>query len=72
MPDRIKDQYDINPERLIADSVYGSGPMLGWLVDRGINRHIPALDQASRKDGTWSRTDFDWDPVNNPLNLPRR
>lgn len=41
MLDRIKDQHDLEPERLIADSAYGSGPMLGWLVDRNINPHIP-------------------------------
>ena len=64
MLDRIKDLHDIVPERLIADSAYGSGPMLGWLVDRKINPHIPVLDKAGRTDGTWSRTDFEWDPEN--------
>ena len=44
--------------------------MLGWLVDRDINPHIPVLDQASRKDGTWSRTDFEWDPENNQYICP--
>ena len=44
--------------------------MLGWLVDRHINPHIPVLDQASRKDGTWSRTDFEWDPENNQYICP--
>ncbi len=65
MLDRIKDLHDIDPERLIADSAYGSGPMLGWLVDRDINPHIPVLDKAGRTDGTWSRTDFEWDADNN-------
>ena len=67
MLDRIKVQHDIDPERLIADSAYGSGPMLGWLVDRNTNPHIPVLDKAGRTDGTWSRTDFEWDPDNNQL-----
>jgi len=48
--------------------VYGSGPMLGWLVDRDINPHIPVLDKLGRTDGTWSRTDFAWDPENNQYN----
>ncbi len=65
MLDKIKDLHDIDPERLIADSAYGSGPMLGWLVDRNIKPHIPVLDKAGRTDGTWSRTDFEWDPENN-------
>lgn len=29
MLDRIKEQYDIDPERFISDTAYGSGPMLG-------------------------------------------
>ncbi|MGB3554123.1 MAG: IS1182 family transposase, partial [Jannaschia sp.] len=34
MLDRVKDRFDLHPERLIADTAYGTGPMLGWLVDR--------------------------------------
>ena len=45
--------------------------MLGWLVGRDINPHIPVLDKASRIDGTWSRTDFEWDPENNQLKVSR-
>ena len=70
MLDRIKDLHGIDPERLIADSAYGSGPMLGWLVDRDIKPHIPVLDKAGRTDGTWSRTDFEWDPENNQYICP--
>jgi hypothetical protein len=70
MLDRIKDLHDIDPERLIADAAYGSGPMLGWLVDRNIKPHIPVLGKAERTDGTWSRTDFEWDPENNQYICP--
>lgn len=70
MLDRIKVQHDIDPERLIADSAYGSGPMSGWLVDRDIKPHIPVLDKAGRTDGTCSRTDFEWDPENNQYICP--
>ena len=44
--------------------------MLGWLVDRDIKPHIPVLDKAGRTDGTWSRTDFEWDPENNQYICP--
>ena len=70
MLDRIKDLHDIDPERLIADAAYGSGPMLGWLVGRDIKPHIPVLDKAVRTDGTWSRTDFEWDAENNQYICP--
>jgi len=41
MLDRVKDTFELDPERIIADKAYGSGPMLGWLVDRKIAPHIP-------------------------------
>ena len=70
MLDRIKDLHGIDPERLIADAAYGSGPMLGWLVGRDIKPYIPVLDKAVRRDGTWSSTDFEWDPENNQYICP--
>jgi len=30
----VKEVFDLHPERLIADTAYGTGPMPGWLVDR--------------------------------------
>jgi hypothetical protein len=44
MLDRVKGTFDLHPERIIADTAYGSGPMLGWLVDRMIAPHIPVID----------------------------
>jgi Transposase DDE domain len=63
------------PKRVVAFNPfeycrYGSGPMLGWLVDRKINPHIPVLDKAGRTDGTWSRADFEWDRENNQYICP--
>ena len=65
MLDRVRDTFDLYPERLIAGTAYGSAPMLGWLVDRKIAPHIPVIDKAGRTDGTWSRADFEWDAENN-------
>ena len=67
---RVKDTFDLDPERIIADTAYGSGPMLGWLVDRKIAPHIPVIDKAGRTDGTWSRADFEWDPENDQYVCP--
>ena len=67
---RVKEKFDLHPERLIADTAYGSGPMLGWLVDEGIAPHIPVIDKAGRTDGTWSRADFEWDADNNQYVCP--
>ncbi len=40
MLERVKARFDLHPERLIADTAYGTGPMLGWLFDRKIAPHI--------------------------------
>ena len=62
MIDRVQDQFGLYPERLAADSAYGSAEMLGWLVhERGIEPHIPVFDKSQRSDGTFSRDDFAYD-----------
>ncbi len=70
MLDRVKERFDLHPERLIADTAYGTGPMLGWLVDRKIAPHIPVFDKSIRIDGTWRRADFEWDVENDQYVCP--
>jgi hypothetical protein len=54
------------PSRLVADGGYGSAEMVGWLVDeRGIEPHVKLIDKAERTDGTFSRSDFVFDPESN-------
>jgi transposase len=54
----------LRPTKLIGDSAYGSADMLGWLVDeRGIEPHVTVFDKSARKDGTFSREDFNYDPT---------
>nr|WP_272848284.1 transposase [Paracoccus saliphilus] len=67
---RVKDRFDPYPERLIADTAYGTGPILGWLVDRKIAPHIPVFDKSGRADGTWTRADFEWDAKNDRYICP--
>jgi hypothetical protein len=62
MIERACGRLDLWPERLIADTGYGSAEMLDWLVnDRGIEPHIPVFDKSKRTDGTFSRDDFAYD-----------
>jgi transposase len=62
MIDRTAEQLGVTPERLAADTGYGSAEMLAWLVDeRKIEPHIPVFDKSERKDGTFSRDDFAFD-----------
>jgi transposase len=62
MIERVEERFGLYPERLAADSAYGSSDMLGWLVhERGIEPHIPVVDKSARTDGTFSREDFTYD-----------
>jgi len=66
MIDRTQDRFGLYPERVAADSAYGSAEMLGWLVhERGIEPHIPVFDKSQRSDGTFSREDFTYDHERN-------
>ena len=42
----------------MGDVAYGTGKMLGRLVDREIDPHIPVWDRSRRDDGTFSRAEF--------------
>src|SRR6266516_381113 len=62
MIERTEERFDIKPERLAADTAYGSGANLNWLVnDKKIAPHIPVIDKSKREDGTFSRDDFTFD-----------
>jgi hypothetical protein len=62
MIERTQESFGLYPERLAADTAYGSAEMLGWLVhERGIEPHIPVFDKSKREDGTFSRVDFMYD-----------
>ena len=61
MLDRTERRFALKPQRLAADTAYGTGRFLGWLVGRRIAPHIPVRDASERDDGTFSRRDFRWD-----------
>ncbi len=59
----------LKPKRLIADTAYGTGKFLGWLVGTGITPHIP-VKEMSRDDGTFSSSDFTFDRERNVYVCP--
>ena len=61
MLDRTERCFGLKPKRLAADTAYGTGRFLGWLVGHRIVPHIPVRDASERDDGTLSRRDFRWD-----------
>ncbi len=41
MIERTERRFDLKPDHLAGDVAYGTGNMLGWLVERDIDPHIP-------------------------------
>jgi hypothetical protein len=51
MIERTQERFGIWPERLAADTGYGSTENLAWLVhERGIEPHIPVFDKDRTDD----------------------
>jgi hypothetical protein len=61
MVERTQTRMALKPKRLVADTAYGTGKFLNWLIAAGITPHIPVWDKSARKDGTFARTDFTFD-----------
>lgn len=71
MIERVQERFGLSPERLAADSAYGSAETLNWLVhERGIEPHIPVIDKSVREDGTFSRADFAYDHETDAYTCP--
>src|ERR1700723_276778 len=66
MLDRTAEQFDLTPSRLVADGGYGSADMVGWLGgERGIEPHVNLIHKSKRTEGTFSPSDFAFDPEGN-------
>ena len=62
MIERTEDRFALKPDRLAGDVAYGTGEMLGWLVKRKIDPHVPVWDQSEvAADGKFVRADFIYD-----------
>ena len=70
MIERTEERFALKPDHLAGDVAYGTGKMLGWLVARGINPHIPVWDKSQRNDGTFSRAEFIYDKARDLYSCP--
>lgn len=61
MLERTAETFNLKPKCIAGDVAYGTGKLLGWLVGRGIEPHVPVWDKAKRDDGSLSRDDFVFD-----------
>ena len=70
MIERTQTRMALKPKRLVADTAYGTGKFLGWLIGSGITPQIPVWDRSTREDGTFSRADFAFDKERNVYVCP--
>ena len=71
MLDRTEARFGLKPQRLSADSAYGSAEILAWMVEeKAITPHVPVWDKSERTDGTFSRSDFIFDADSNTYTCP--
>ncbi len=69
---RTEERFGLKPERLAADSAYGSAATLNWIVnEKKIAPHIPVIDKSKREDGSLSREDFTFDKERNVFDKER-
>jgi transposase len=61
MIERTQDRFGLRPDTVATDVAYGTGEMLGWLVDHGIDPHIPVWDKSHRTDETFPRSAFTYE-----------
>ena len=70
MIERATKRFGLTPKRLAADTAYGSGGNLAWLMQRGIEPHIPVLDRAGQTNGVFTRNEFTFDRDRNVFVCP--
>src|ERR1043166_7775564 len=70
MVDRVERRFNLRPQRLAGDTVYGAARLLKALADRNITPHVPVWDKSARPDGTFSRADFIFDRERNVYICP--
>ena len=73
MIDRTEKCFGLKPNRLAADTAYGSAPMLNWLVEeRQIAPHIPVVDKSQREDRRLLAVRLQVEEARWRLHLPER
>src|SRR5919109_2987390 len=69
---RTEERFGLKPERLAADTAYGSAATLNWIVnEKRIAPHIPVIEKSKREDGSLSREDFTFDKDRNVYVCPQ-
>ncbi len=71
MVERTEQCFGLKPNAIAGDVAYGTGALLGRLVERGIEPHIPVWDQSEvASKGKFVRADFVYDEKRDVYTCP--
>mgnify|MGYP001435550687 CR=1 FL=1 len=70
MLERTGENLELCPHRLAADTGYGTGRFLTWLLGRGIEPHIPVLERKRQTKGKLTRDAFTYDALTDSFTCP--
>ena len=70
MIERTERRLDLKPDWLTADTAYGTGKLLAWLLGQSITPHIPVWERYPSSDGMFSRSEFTYDAERNVYVCP--
>jgi hypothetical protein len=70
MVERVKNRFGVDTKKLIGYTAYGTAEFVAWMVNEGIEPHVPVWEKAERSDETFSRSDFSFDEARNTYTCP--
>ncbi len=70
MVERVQ-KLGVRVESLGADKAYGSGEFLAWLLERGVQPHIPVIDRRHQTDGCFTHDQFRYAPAEDVYYCPQ-
>jgi transposase len=70
MIDRTEKTFGLKLKRLTADTAYGTGKVLAWLLGKNITPYVPVWERYERTDGMFPRAAFTYDAECNAYICP--
>ena len=70
MMERVE-KLGVRAESVGADKAYGSGEFLNWLLQRGVQPHIPVIDRRHQTDGHFTHDQLRYEPAEDVYYCPQ-
>jgi transposase len=71
MIERVEQRLALKTRKLTGDTAHGTAEFLGWMVnEKNIEPHVPVWEKGEGNDGTFSRSDFNYDEAADEYGCP--